>query len=85
MGNITLSVPDELHVRMRKHPEIKWSEVARQAFVEKVDNLETEPRIIKVRGIRPPMRIKNRVMRVVEGVRAPAHMLKELEKWRRTD
>jgi hypothetical protein len=29
-GNITLSVPDELHVRMRKHPEIKWSEVARR-------------------------------------------------------
>ena len=84
MGNLTLSVPDQLHERMRKHPEIKWSEVARQAFAEKVDRLDAEPRVIKVRGIRPPMRIKNRVFKDAEdGERAPAHMLRELEKGRK--
>jgi hypothetical protein len=32
MVNITLAVPQELHEIMKKHPEIKWSEVARQAM-----------------------------------------------------
>lgn len=34
--NITLSVDEELHREMKAHPEIKWSEVARQAFRRKV-------------------------------------------------
>jgi hypothetical protein len=87
MGNLTLSVPDELHERMRKHPEIKWSEVARQAFEEKVEKLEAEPKVINVRGIRPPMRIKNRVYEwVKDGEMPPEHMMKELEKyWRKPE
>ena len=32
MPNITLSIPDELHKIVKEHPEIKWSEVARQAM-----------------------------------------------------
>lgn len=32
MPNITLSIPDELHKIVKQHPEIKWSEVARQAM-----------------------------------------------------
>ena len=34
MANITLSIPDELHKVVKQHPEIKWSEVARQAMFE---------------------------------------------------
>jgi hypothetical protein len=34
MVNVTLSVPEELHDIMRRYPEIKWSEVARQAMWE---------------------------------------------------
>ena len=30
--NITLSVPRELYEQMKKHPEIKWSEAARQGI-----------------------------------------------------
>jgi len=30
--NVTLAVPEELHKIMKKHPEIRWSEVARQAM-----------------------------------------------------
>jgi predicted CopG family antitoxin len=40
MANITLSVPDDLHQKMKKHSEIKWSEVARKAIEKKVHDLE---------------------------------------------
>ena len=40
MGNITLSVPEELHKRMRKHTELKWSDIARQAFERKLREIE---------------------------------------------
>lgn len=35
MAHITLSIPDEIHREMKKHPEIKWSEIARQNIIEK--------------------------------------------------
>jgi len=39
MTNLTLSVPDDLYEEMKKHPEIRWSEVARQALAKKLDDL----------------------------------------------
>ena len=32
MPNITLSIPEELHDVVKKHSEIKWSEIARRAM-----------------------------------------------------
>lgn len=32
MPNLTLSIPEELHNIVKKHNEIKWSEVARRAM-----------------------------------------------------
>ena len=32
MVNITLSIPNELHKLVKKHSEIKWSEIARRAM-----------------------------------------------------
>lgn len=46
MGNITLSVPEVLHRRLQKHPELKWSEIARQAFEKKLKELELEEKIL---------------------------------------
>ena len=40
MANITLSIPDDLHRKMREFSEIKWSEVARKAIQKKVHDLE---------------------------------------------
>lgn len=40
MANITVSVDDDLKQKMEQHPEINWSEVARQAFQEKLEDLE---------------------------------------------
>jgi len=39
MAHLTLSVPKELYEEMRKHPEIKWSEVARAAIGEYLSKL----------------------------------------------
>jgi len=38
--NVTLAVPEELHKIIKRHPEIKWSEVARQAMWEYARKLE---------------------------------------------
>lgn len=40
MTNMTLSIPSELYQKMQKHPEFKWSEVARQAFLERIKHAE---------------------------------------------
>lgn len=40
MVNITLSVPENLIEKMRTHPEFNWSEVARQAIIEKMETLD---------------------------------------------
>ena len=45
MTNMTLAIPEDLHKIMKKHSEIKWSEIARQAIwnharkLELMDNL----------------------------------------------
>ncbi len=37
---MTLAVPSELRHKMESFPEINWSEVARQAFNQKINELE---------------------------------------------
>ena len=45
MVNMTLSIPPELHERMKCMPDIRWSEVARRAIEQRIDDLETMNRI----------------------------------------
>jgi hypothetical protein len=45
MGNITLAVPEEIHNNMKKFSEIKWSEVARKAIIEKIETLTLTEKI----------------------------------------
>ncbi len=40
MTNITLSLPHEVHDKMRMHKEIRWSEVVRKAINDYVEKLE---------------------------------------------
>lgn len=40
MVNMTIAVPQELKDHLDKHPEMNWSEVARQAWIAKLTNLE---------------------------------------------
>ncbi len=40
MVNVTLSVPENIYATMKRHPEIKWTEIMRSAaakFAEKLD------------------------------------------------
>ncbi|WEL16510.1 RHH/CopG DNA binding protein [Halorhabdus sp. SVX81] len=45
MPTVTVNVDDDLKDRMEDHPEINWSEVARGAFEEKIDDLELMSRL----------------------------------------
>ncbi|MDO8634535.1 MAG: hypothetical protein Q7K34_04560 [archaeon] len=47
MGNMTLAVEDKIQKRMERHTEIKWSQVARDAFEEKLNELEWMDDLLK--------------------------------------
>jgi len=47
MTSLTLSVSEELRKKMEEHPEINWSEVARQAIILKITLLEKMDKILK--------------------------------------
>ncbi len=47
MPNITLAVPEELHRKMRAHPEIRWSEVVRRILSKNLEDLERMEAIAK--------------------------------------
>lgn len=40
MPNLTLSIPEELHIKMKNMKDIKWSEIARRAIEERISDLE---------------------------------------------
>jgi hypothetical protein len=40
MPNVTLSIPDDLHIRMKEHSEIRWSEVVRKSIAQKIEDLD---------------------------------------------
>lgn len=46
MTNMTLAIPEDLHEIMKKHSEIKWSEVARQAIWDKARKLDLMDKLL---------------------------------------
>ena len=40
MANLTLSIPETLYARMSLHNEYKWSEIARKAIEQRLDEAE---------------------------------------------
>ncbi len=47
MPNLTLAIPEDLHIKMKDHSEIRWSEVVRKSISEKIDTLEMMDRLTK--------------------------------------
>ncbi len=51
MVSMTLSITEELHQMIKKHSEIKWSEIARRAMwdyarkIELLDNIASKSRL----------------------------------------
>jgi len=39
MVNMTLAIPEDIHLIMKKHTEIRWSEVARRAISSEAKKL----------------------------------------------
>ena len=42
---MTLSIPDELSRRMKKFSEMRWSEIARKAIEQRINDLEVVEKI----------------------------------------
>ncbi len=47
MVNMTLSIPEELYKEMVAHSELKWSDVARQAFEKRIRELHWMDEVLK--------------------------------------
>ena len=47
MPNVTLAIPEELHTKMKKHSDIRWSEVVRKSIAAKVEMLDMMDKIAK--------------------------------------
>ncbi|PIO08092.1 hypothetical protein COU59_02240 [Candidatus Pacearchaeota archaeon CG10_big_fil_rev_8_21_14_0_10_34_12] len=45
MTNMTLSIPEELHKKMKKFSEVRWSEVARKALEQRINDMEVMEKI----------------------------------------
>ncbi len=45
MTNITLSIPEELHRKMKRFNDIRWSEIARRSIEQRINDLEVMNRI----------------------------------------
>lgn len=46
MTNMTLAIPEDLYKIMKKHKQIKWSEVAREAIKKEAAKLELMDKIL---------------------------------------
>jgi len=67
MTNMTLAIPEELHKIMRKHKEIKWTEIARQAMweqarkIEIMDNLLSKSELTEEDAVEIGRKIKHEI------------------------
>lgn len=46
MANITLSIPEELHDKLRIHNEIRWSELIRNILQNKIKEFELMEKLV---------------------------------------
>lgn len=46
MPNMTLTVPKEMYREMKKHKELKWSDIARQAFKKRLEEIRWMDRVL---------------------------------------
>ena len=45
MANVTYRLPEELHKKIKQHPEIRWGEIVRQAFAKKIEEISQPSRV----------------------------------------
>jgi len=49
--NLTLAISEKLHEKMKKHSEIRWSEVVRKTISSKINDLELLDKLTKKSGL----------------------------------
>lgn len=75
MVSITLAVPQELKLEMDKHPEMNWSEVARQAIRERVillhkmDKLLVKSKVTEQDALEWGRKVNQAVAKHIRGMR----------------
>ena len=47
MGNMTLAIPNDVQNEMKHFSEVRWSEVARKAIVDKLETLRLAENLAK--------------------------------------
>jgi RAB protein geranylgeranyltransferase component A len=47
LPNMTLAIPEKLHKKMKRHSELKWSDIARQAFERKINEIEFMDKVLE--------------------------------------
>ena len=47
MANITVAIPDKLHKKIRKHSEIRWSEIIIKIIEKTIERLENKDNILE--------------------------------------
>lgn len=53
MGNITLALPDEIQKEMKHFSEVRWSEVARKAIIDRLDSLRLAEKLAQKSKLTP--------------------------------
>ena len=47
MGNLTLAIPDDVQQEMKHFSDIRWSEVARKAIIERLETLRLAEKLAR--------------------------------------
>jgi len=53
MTNMTISIPTELYEKMKRHAEVKWSEVVRKSIADYINKIE----IVEKGGVVPSSKL----------------------------
>ena len=83
MPTLTLSIPKEVYERMKKHKEIKWSEIARRAiilYLEKLKERSTSKEILSSL----PEEVKNMIEKTSEKEFKGFYKSLREKEWKRT-
>jgi len=63
MTNITFSIDDAIHKKMKNHPEIKWTEILRQSIIIYLEKI-AETDVISIKDFRK--RLDPEILKKVE-------------------
>jgi len=47
-ASLTVSLPEDEHDRIKKHPEIKWGQVARKFLIQYLNELEKSQELLEI-------------------------------------